>query len=62
MDFLNRRAFENFNASTRKELNGQIVKFLDGITGPNKLIENFTIKTALNKIQFKKIAFTSTFI
>lgn len=44
MDFLNRRAFENFNASTRKELNGQIVKFLDGITGPNKLIEDFTIK------------------
>jgi hypothetical protein len=44
MDFLNRRAFENFNASTRKELNGQIVKFLDGITGPSKLIENFTIK------------------
>lgn len=44
MDFLNRRAFENFNASTRKELNGQIVKFLDGITGPNKLIENFTIR------------------
>jgi hypothetical protein len=44
MDFLNRRAFENFNASTRKELNGQIVKFLDAITGPNKLIENFTIK------------------
>lgn len=44
MDFLNRRAFENFNASTRKELNGQIVKFLDGITGPSKLIENFTIQ------------------
>jgi hypothetical protein len=44
MDFLNRRAFENFNAATRKELNGQIVKFLDGITGPSKLIENFTIK------------------
>jgi hypothetical protein len=44
MDFLNRRAFENFNANTRKELNGQIVKFLDGITGPTKLIENFTIK------------------
>jgi hypothetical protein len=43
MDFLNRRAFENFNGNTRKELNGQIVKFLDGITGPNKLIENFTI-------------------
>jgi hypothetical protein len=44
MDFLNRRAFENFNANTRKELMGQIVKFLDGITGPNKLIENFAIK------------------
>jgi hypothetical protein len=44
MDFLNRRAFENFNASTRKELMGQIVRFLDGITGPGKLIENFTIR------------------
>jgi hypothetical protein len=44
MDFLNRRAFENFNGNTRKELNGQIVKFLDSITGPNKLIENFTIR------------------
>ncbi|WP_114789451.1 DUF5458 family protein [Niabella yanshanensis] len=44
MDFLNRRAFENFNANTRKELNGQIVRFLDSITGPSKLIENFTIK------------------
>jgi hypothetical protein len=44
MDFLNRRAFENFNANTRKELMGQIVKFLDGITGPSKLIENFAIK------------------
>jgi hypothetical protein len=43
MDFLNRRAFENFNASTRKELMGQIVKFLDGVTGPGKLIENFAI-------------------
>jgi hypothetical protein len=44
MDFLNRRAFENFNANTRKELMGQIVKFLDNITGPSKLIENFTIR------------------
>jgi len=44
MDFLNRRAFENFNARTRKELMGQIVKFLDSITGPDKLIENFSIK------------------
>lgn len=44
MDFLNRRTFENFNATTRKELNGQIVKFLDSITGPGKLIENFAIR------------------
>jgi len=44
MDFLNRRAFENFNAKTRKEILGQIVKFLDAITGPGKLIENFSIK------------------
>ncbi len=44
MDFLNRRAFENFNANTRKDLMAQIVKFLDGITGPSKLIENFAIK------------------
>ncbi len=44
MDFLNRRAFENFNANTRKDLMSQIVKFLDGITGPDKLIEDFTIR------------------
>jgi hypothetical protein len=43
MDFLNRRAFENFNATTRKDLMEQIVKFLDGITGPNNLIEDFAI-------------------
>jgi Type VI secretion system, TssC, VipB len=43
MDFLNRRAFENFNASTRKEMLNQIVRFLDSITGPGKLIENFDI-------------------
>jgi len=44
IDFLNRRAFENFNAKTRKELMGQIVKFLDNISGPDKLIEDFSIK------------------
>ena len=44
MDFLNRRAFENFTAASKKELNGQIVKFLDSITGPTKLIENFRIE------------------
>ena len=56
MDFLNRRAFENFNGNTRKELNGQIVKFLDGITGPNKLIENFSItKFEQDPVQKDKI-------
>ena len=44
MDFLNRRAFENFNASARKALMKQIIRFLDGITGPDKLIEGFTIR------------------
>jgi len=44
MDFLNRRAFENFTAVTRKEIMGQIVRFLDVITGPGKLIENFEIR------------------
>ena len=44
MDFLNRRAFENFNAVTKKEILGQIVKFLDNVSGPGKLIEDFEIK------------------
>lgn len=44
MDFLNRRAFENFNARTKKEIQGQIIRFLDSITGPGKLIEKFSIK------------------
>ncbi|MBO9595825.1 MAG: type VI secretion system contractile sheath protein TssC [Niabella sp.] len=44
IDFLNRRAFENFNANTRRELMTQIVLFLDNISGPRKLVENFTIR------------------
>ncbi|MDY3548850.1 DUF5458 family protein [Riemerella anatipestifer] len=44
MDFLNRRAFENFTAVTRKEIMSQIIRFLDGITGPGKLIENFEVR------------------
>lgn len=44
MDFLNRRAFENFNNITKKEIQSQIVRFLNDITGPGKLIENFSIK------------------
>jgi len=44
MDFLNRRAFENFNIKTKKDIQSQIIRFLDSITGPGKLIESFTIK------------------
>lgn len=44
MDFLNRRAFENFNTKMKKELLAQIIKFLDGVTGPDRLIEGFDIK------------------
>jgi hypothetical protein len=43
MDFLNRRAFENFNYETQRELKNQIAKFLNNITGPGKLIEDFAI-------------------
>ena len=58
MDFLNRRAFENFNAKTRKELMGQIVKFLDGITGPDKLIEDFSIKRFEQDPKQKAVSYT----
>lgn len=42
-DFLNRRAFENWTTKTEKDLRSQIVKFLDGIQGPDRLIERFKI-------------------
>lgn len=38
-DFLNRRSFENWSGKTERDLRSQIVKFLDGIQGPDKLIE-----------------------
>lgn len=44
VDFLNRRAFENWNSTLEKDLRSQITKFLDGITGPGKLIESFKIQ------------------
>ncbi|MBK6444593.1 MAG: DUF5458 family protein [Bacteroidetes bacterium] len=43
IDFLNRRAFENWNSKAEKDLRSQIVKFLDSVTGPDKLIESFKI-------------------
>lgn len=42
-DFLNRRAFENWNSKTEADLRSQIVRFLDNIKGPDKLIERFKI-------------------
>lgn len=42
-DFLNRRAFELWNTKMETSLRSQIVKFLDGIQGPDKLIEKFQI-------------------
>ena len=43
IDFLNRRAFENFNTNTRLDIQKQIIKFLDSVTGPGKLIEKFKL-------------------
>ncbi|MBC7426271.1 MAG: DUF5458 family protein, partial [Bacteroidia bacterium] len=42
-DFLNRRAFENWTSKLEGDLRSQIVKFLDGIQGPDRLIEKFKI-------------------
>ena len=42
-DFLNRRAFENWTTRTEADLRSQIVKFLDGVQGPSKLIEKFKV-------------------
>lgn len=43
LDFLNRRAFENWTPKNEDDLRKQIVTFLDGIKGADKLIENFKI-------------------
>ena len=43
IDFLNRRAFENFSSKTEDDLRRQIVKFLDSIQGPTRLIEKFKV-------------------
>lgn len=42
-DFLNRRAFENWTSRTEADLRSQIVKFLDSIQGPTRLIEKFKV-------------------
>lgn len=43
-DFLNRRSFENWSSKTERDLRSQIVKFLDGVQGPDRLIEKFRIQ------------------
>jgi len=43
IDFLNRRAFENWTSLTENDLRTQIVKFLDSVRGPDKLIEKFRV-------------------
>lgn len=43
LDFLNRRAFENWTSKSEDDLRKQIVRFLDGIKGADKLIEKFKI-------------------
>ena len=43
-DFLNRRAFENWSSKTEKDLRSQIIKFLDSVQGPDRLIEKFKIQ------------------
>jgi len=44
VDFLNRRAFENWNANTKKDLRKQIIQFLDSIKGPTGLIEKWELR------------------
>ncbi|PZF72749.1 DUF5458 family protein [Taibaiella soli] len=53
LDFLNRRAFENWNSKNEDNLRMQIVQFLDSIKGPDKLIEKFKI-TRLEQDPIKK--------
>jgi hypothetical protein len=43
IDFLNRRAFENFDINTKMDIQKQIMKFLNGISGPGNLIEKFKL-------------------
>lgn len=48
MDFLNRRAFENYDMETFQDIKKQLVKWLDSISsqgkgGPNILLEKYTI-------------------
>ncbi|RIV25431.1 type VI secretion system contractile sheath protein TssC [Fibrisoma montanum] len=41
MQFLNKRAMENWNTTVQQEIQREIVQFLDKIKGPGKIIERF---------------------
>ncbi|GAB3709612.1 DUF5458 family protein [Spirosoma flavus] len=43
MQFLNKRAFENWNSQVQQEIQREIVQFLDKIKGPGKIIEKFEV-------------------
>jgi len=43
IDFLNRRTFENFDFNNKRDLQKQITKFLNSISGAGKLIKKFEI-------------------
>jgi hypothetical protein len=55
-DFLNRRTFENFDPEMKREVQGQIIRFLDKHTGAGRLIESFRIlRFEQDEIQKDKI-------
>src|SRR5690554_8211169 len=43
-DFLNRRSFENWSSKTERELCSQMDGFMDGVQGPDQLIEKSLIQ------------------
>lgn len=60
MDFLNRRAFENWNSKAERDLRGQISNFLDSIQGPGRLIEN-SRSCASRETRSRRTVSSSTF-
>lgn len=44
VDFLNRRAFENWSSKSEKDLRQEMIHFLDSIKGPDRLIEKYSIE------------------
>jgi len=55
-DYLNRMTFQNFNVKSKNAIERQIIKYLEGIKGSNKLIEKFKImKFEQDKNQKDKI-------